>query len=497
MKTIVATCLAAGLLGPAALAQHGRALMGPELPDRSRPIYEDGKIKVDGRTFRNWNSFRRHLQRTGAEVTCGSSHHGPLRAAQGPEFGFGGGQFDCAGDFTNPAEMYATENGPILEIDVVFHVIRTPDGLGHIDIADIRHSLQRLNEEFSALPGTPGEGSIDSGIRFRLADLDPEGRPAFGIQYHDHRDWFADPGSGADQTDYSDAVAWDPHRYLNIYTNDCGGSLGYATIPQYENSPEVGSRGDRIVMRWDCMGENPPIGDPYALNRVLVHEVGHWCGLWHVFTNINPGVCDGDCQQTGDTLCDTTRQVGATWGCDDRMDCGTPNPIRNYMSYSDDDCKSHFTPDQVRRMRCTLMHWRPLVFEEKHELGCNDACPADLDLDGTVGGPDLGMFMAEWGPTPAVGSCADLNDDGVVDGIDLGIFMADWGACLTCPEGWSEDCFGQCFPNWLIDEWKGDGICDDGSWVPFEHGCPECPEDTPIYLNCTEYGLDDGDCVAP
>ena len=50
---------------------------------------------------------------------------------------------------------------------------------------------------------------------------------------------------------------------------------------------------------------------------------------------------------------------------------------------------------------------------------------------------------------------------------------------------------------WLVEEWKGDTICDDGSYVPANFNCPECPPDTPIYLDCETFGWDDGDCVIP
>ena len=431
MNTTIVTCLMASCLGSTGgslqNAGGGQDRIGPDRPAVRR--YLSDRIQADGRIFSDWTSLRRHLKQTNAEHTCGNRDVGRIRVGVAPELGFGSGQMDCAGDFTNPDPMYAPEAGPILNVDVVFHIIRTPEGLGHIEVEDVLHTLQRLNEEFSAITGTLGEEGIDSGIRFRLAETNPDGEPTFGIRYHDNAAWFADPGSGAIETEYADQISWDTSRYLNIYTNDCGFSLGYATIPQYDQGPEVGASGDRIVLRWDILGVNPPYGEPYDLNRVLVHEVGHWCGLWHVFTNINPGVCDGDCRSTGDTICDTGRQNYPTWGCEDDRDCGTPNSYRNHMSYSDDTCRSHFTPEQVRRMRCTLMHWRPLVFEPEDPVECDSACPADLDRSGMVDVVDLSLFLAAWGPTDTIDRCADLDEDGVVDGIDLGLLMVQWGRC--------------------------------------------------------------------
>lgn len=60
---------------------------------------------------------------------------------------------------------------------------------------------------------------------------------------------------------------------------------------------------------------------------------------------------------------------------------------------------------------------------------CGDApCPADLNGDGSVGGADLGLLLAAWGP--CAGCPEDLNGDGVVNGADIGLLLASWGNCF-------------------------------------------------------------------
>jgi hypothetical protein len=49
----------------------------------------------------------------------------------------------------------------------------------------------------------------------------------------------------------------------------------------------------------------------------------------------------------------------------------------------------------------------------------------DIDGDGTVGGDNLGLLLANWGP--CVGCAADLDGDGEVGGSDLGLLLANWG----------------------------------------------------------------------
>jgi hypothetical protein len=53
-------------------------------------------------------------------------------------------------------------------------------------------------------------------------------------------------------------------------------------------------------------------------------------------------------------------------------------------------------------------------------------CPADIDGDGVVNGPDLAAVLAAWGSSTPV---ADFNGDGQVDGQDLAVILAAWGSC--------------------------------------------------------------------
>jgi len=54
------------------------------------------------------------------------------------------------------------------------------------------------------------------------------------------------------------------------------------------------------------------------------------------------------------------------------------------------------------------------------------ARPGDFDGDGQVGGNDLGILLASWGPVTC-GNQYDLNNDCVVNGGDMGILLANWG----------------------------------------------------------------------
>jgi hypothetical protein len=65
------------------------------------------------------------------------------------------------------------------------------------------------------------------------------------------------------------------------------------------------------------------------------------------------------------------------------------------------------------------------------DLGENDLClcPGDLSGDGTVGGADLGVLLALWGPCTSADCPPDLNGDGLINGADLGLLLGHWGPC--------------------------------------------------------------------
>ena len=61
-----------------------------------------------------------------------------------------------------------------------------------------------------------------------------------------------------------------------------------------------------------------------------------------------------------------------------------------------------------------------------------NACPGDFDVDGVVGGADLGAILGKWG---SLVDCdpVDINGDGIIGGGDLGLFLGYWGVCETSP----------------------------------------------------------------
>lgn len=58
-----------------------------------------------------------------------------------------------------------------------------------------------------------------------------------------------------------------------------------------------------------------------------------------------------------------------------------------------------------------------------------EACPSDLDDDGTVGATDLLIVLESWGACPPAGCAADIDGDGRVGFGDVVRVAHDWGGC--------------------------------------------------------------------
>ncbi len=270
---------------------------------------------------------------------------------------------DCSAGANNPAPEYAASNG-LYTIWVVVHVLMDSSCIdGDISDQMVQTQIDILNEDFLALPGTGGGGGSDSQIRFELAAEDPAGEPTGGITRDCNDTWFADDG------DYWETLAWDPHRYLNLYTNTAGGARGYVPFLPATAGSMIGESSDRVVVNWLAFGTGGPV-PAHQLGRTATHEIGHYLGLWHVFYGGCGIATPPDCYTTGDLICDTDPDEAASDVCPiGETSCGgVPVPIENYMEYTDDYCMEGFSTEQGMRMRCTLLNYRPGILAASQEI---------------------------------------------------------------------------------------------------------------------------------
>jgi hypothetical protein len=325
------------LLGAAAHADQRERVERPS-------IGNDGSVRLGAKVFPTREAFYRSTEFRESGARCGSHQRGTTAMRAVPT--------DCTMDSTTINPEYA--DARVFVIQVVFHVIKKTDGIGDISPELIQSQIDILNEDFAALPGTPGAMGTNTQFQFVLAKFDPQGSPTTGIEYVTSDAYFAD---SENPNPMKVALHWDTTRYLNIYTNDAQGFLGYATFPQ----EEAGGIEDGVVLLWDSVGRNSPGGPPYDQGRTATHEIGHYLGLLHTFQD-GCGTATSP-YTTGDRISDTAPERRASFECvvaESACQGAGVNPIENYMNYTDDVCMTKFTVEQANRMRCSLVNYRTI-----------------------------------------------------------------------------------------------------------------------------------------
>ncbi len=366
MRRFVSTALIAGLACAAtatATATAGETLYGDRPANGvDLRVVTDNEIYVDGVLHNSWAE----VAASGAYHQHGSRCGTPLDVRIDDDFE---SPSSCTGSSTTIDPTY-DPSGDRFRIPVVVHVIQSTSGVGFLSEAMVQSQIDILNEDFQAIAGSNGAPGENMNIEFYLADEDPNGNPTNGITYSTNNTWFNDSGT------YYNTLAWDTNRYLNIYTNQASGALGYVSgFPTDSNF--VGTNRDRVVVLYSTFGRNAPFS-PFDLGRTGTHEVGHYFGLYHTFQG-GCGISSAPgCYTSGDRICDTNAESGPYFGCGfGRSTCGSADPIDNYMDYSDDRCMNKFTPEQVNRMRCILMNRRPDLGQPAFTGPCGVADLAD------------------------------------------------------------------------------------------------------------------------
>jgi hypothetical protein len=132
-----------------------------------------------------------------------------------------------------------------------------------------------------------------------------------------------------------------------------------------------------VVIHYEVFGRNNPLAvgplDIATRGRTVVHEVGHFLGLRHIWGDGPLSIIFPDC--SGNDGIDDTPTAGnnsQATGCDtSKNTCTDGNPdlpdmFENYMDYSREECQNVFTQGQVNLMRAMLATSRVdlPVFEE-------------------------------------------------------------------------------------------------------------------------------------
>lgn len=275
----------------------------------------------------------------------------------------------------------------IFNIPVIVHVVHNNEAVNtigatsgnNLNSAQIQNQITILNRDFNGLnPDTslipavfkPLLGKFQ--FNFCLAVVNPTGgvlaEPGIDRVNRVSKGWNAFPYSMA----YTDATVkpnsiWDPNRYLNMWTVPLtGGILGYATFPNPGASgitgiptPYGSTTTDGLVMPPNYFGSigTAAASYPYNGGRTVVHEMGHWVGLRHIW---------GDATCGTDYCNDTPPAQTSNGGCPTHPyklgTCGgntTGEMFMNYMDYTYDACMNMFTMDQKYRAQL-IMTYSPM-----------------------------------------------------------------------------------------------------------------------------------------
>lgn len=219
------------------------------------------------------------------------------------------------------------------------HVIQSGPGIagGALTDTQVKAQMAVLDASFA---GATGRGAARTPFTFALQ----------GITRTVNAAWYSFEPSTKAERDAKAALRRGGRDTLNIYLTGLGaGLLGYAYFPSSGKGTDT--RDGVVVLNDSIPGGSAA---PYDEGDTLPHEVGHWLGLHHTFSN--------GCSTTGDRVDDTPAEQVPAFDCPKGRDtCGRDDgidPVENFMDYSDDDCMYAFTRGQALRMDAVWQQYR-------------------------------------------------------------------------------------------------------------------------------------------
>ncbi len=226
----------------------------------------------------------------------------------------------------------------VVTIPIIFHMFTNTENnvvVGSVPKAAFQSQIKVMNAAYKSV-----------GIKFSL----------YKIKTYSNSVYFRSCDSKV--SEMKTATGTSNEKYLNVWVCDSQ-YLGVATFPW---SSSESSKLHGVVL--DYLALPPASGytplAAYNEGDTLVHEVGHFFGLYHTFQ----GGCNG-----GDEVSDTPAEASPAYGkpclTSPALDtCPTiagVDPVQNYMDYTDDLCMNQFSPLQKARMRTMLLQYKPTM----------------------------------------------------------------------------------------------------------------------------------------
>lgn len=233
----------------------------------------------------------------------------------------------------------------LVEFDVIMHIL---DFKG-LDQTLIEDAFENLNNAFDNKLGSLNPNAQSAKIHFNLASHDENGNP------------LVSPGIIIEKV-YIDTLEnklgkivrerqWNPDRFINVWISDTF-SKGWSDLPYTDctNRLEGLKCLDNSVVK---IKNGVFLNSEHLKNSsdTFIHEIGHFFGLFHVFT--------WTCERDNDFCSDTPMYVrNDVTNKPPSLSCNQQYFVQdNHMDYSGERSFS-FTYDQVERMRHVVTYGR-------------------------------------------------------------------------------------------------------------------------------------------
>ena len=315
------------------------------------------------------------------------------------------------------------------EIPIVFHVLHDPQLVNVSDSALIV-SINDLNIKFNK-----------SKFRFVLVSINR--KPLSDFSWY--QEYMSEPTTStkipsmtppgsAKLFEIAQTMSVNPRTTLNVFIQPkLYNASGFSFIPPFGQTSVNPSPKppDGVWIRTSTFTTN---SSSYNRNATLIHEIGHYFGLYHTFNGSfsceNFGM---NCATTGDLVCDTppfkqsSPRIDCTPACNIiilESDPWAGYVQDNHMDYLGSNCRRSFTNGQITRMHNYVSENRKDVYRT-----LSLPCLLDLDKDGLVTSKDFLIYLSCHGTTTERGECykCDIDGEGLVGSQDFLVFLTGIG----------------------------------------------------------------------